>query len=188
MIERIEEFVKLLINMRGIISVALLTGEEREQVERLEKEAEKRMLMGMGRGQNIGMREVMKKRYVFVCATTLEFKWPRKDLLRILYAGEVVGRDIYDKKELEELRAKGDIVMGNIVLFRNKVRHLKAKRENRELNEGFTVQILPLELPELSRYGAVAASPSTPTDLYLKKLLNIPTDDGSLGTILVGVD
>ncbi len=177
----IEEFGKILEGVRGIIKVALLGDEEKRKVEVLEREAERKILMGLGRGQNLGLKEVLRKRHVFVCATDVNFVWPKK-LLKILCEGEVVGEDCYDERELKEMKARGELVIGNLVFYRDKLTLMKEKRGE------FTVCILPLEIPELSRYGAVAASPSAPADLYLKELLNVPADDKSLGTILVGID
>jgi hypothetical protein len=80
------------------------------------------------------------------------------------------------------MKSEGNLVAGNLVFYRNKIKVLKERRE------GMMVHMLPMQIPELTACGAVVASPSPPTDLYLKNRLGQNTEDSRLGSIIVGVD
>ncbi|MGQ9759775.1 MAG: hypothetical protein ACUVQ5_04290 [Candidatus Methanomethylicaceae archaeon] len=154
--------------------------EDRAEVERLEREAEEKVLMGLCKGTNMGVREALNKKVVFVCATDLSLRWPKSSLIRIVCDGETIGEDIYDEERLNRLKNEGNIVAGNLVFYKDKMLLLKEKREN------IRVLMLPLLIPELESLGAIIGSPSPPTDLYLKKKLGITDKDPNLGTIIVG--
>jgi len=159
-----------------------LSHEEVAEVLRLEGEAEKKVMMGLCKGINLGLREALKRRYVFACATDLNLTWPECSYIKLVCDGEVVGEDLYDKATLENLKKKGNVVAGNLVLYKDKTKALKERRDE------MRVHMLPMEIPELTICGAVVGVPSPPTDIYLKTRLEIDTEDNRLGTVVVGVD
>ena len=156
--------------------------EEVAEVLRLEGEAEKKVMMGLCRGINLGLREALKRRHVFACATDLNLTWPECSYIKLVCDGEVVGEDVYDKATLEDLKKKGNVVAGNLVLYKDKMKAFKERRD------GMRVHMLPMEIPELTVCGAVVGVPSSPADVYLKTRLGIDTEDNRLGTVVVGVD
>jgi len=162
--------------------VVPLSREEVAEVLRLEGEAEKKVMMGLCKGINLGLREALKRRHVFVCATDLNLTWPECSYIKLVCNDEVVGEDIYDKVTLEDLKKKGHMVAGNLVLYKDKMKVFKEKRDEMK------VHMLPMEIPELTVCGAVVGVPSPPTDIYLKARLGVDTEDNRLGTIVVGVD
>jgi hypothetical protein len=159
-----------------------LSPEETAEVLRLEGEAEKKVMMGLCKGMNLGLREALKRKHVFACATDLNLSWPECSLIKIVCEGEVIGEDIYNNVKLEDLKKKGNMVAGNLVIYRDKI---KAFRERRG---GVRVHLLPLEIPELILCGAIVGVPSPPGDIFLKTRLGIDTEDNRLGTVVVGVD
>ncbi|MBM5805890.1 MAG: hypothetical protein FJZ49_07520 [Candidatus Verstraetearchaeota archaeon] len=159
-----------------------MSHEEVAEVLRLEGEAEKKVMMGLCKGINLGLREALKRRYVFACATDLNLTWPECSYIKLVCDGEVVGEDLYDKATLENLKKKGNVVAGNLVLYKDKTKALKERRDE------MRVHMLPMEIPELTICGAVVGVPSPPTDIYLKTRLEIDTEDNRLGTVVVGVD
>jgi hypothetical protein len=162
--------------------VAVLSREEVAEVLRLEGEAEKKAMMGLGKGINLGLREALKRRNAFACATDLNLTWPECSYIKLVCDGEVIGEDVYDKAALEDLKKKGHMVAGNLVLYKDKMKVFKEKRDE------MRVHILPMEIPELTVCGAVVGVPSPPADIYLKTTLGVDTEDNRLGTIVVGVD
>ena len=158
-----------------------MSREEVAEVLRLEGEAEKKVMMGLCKGINLGLREALKRRHVFACATDLNLTWPECSYMKLVCDGEVVGEDIYDEATLEDLKKKGHMIAGNLVLYRDKMKVFKEKRDE------MRVHMLPMEIPELTTCGAVVGVPSPPTDIYLKTRIGIDTEDPRLGTVVVGV-
>lgn len=168
--------------LKGIVKVALLSKEDVAEVERLEREAEGKVLMGLCKGINLGVREALGRRAVYACITNSSLRWPKTSLVKIICDGETIGEDIYDEVELERLKKEGNIVVGNLVFYKEKMRLMKENREK------ISIIMLPLRIPELEGQGTVVGSPSPPADLYLKKRLGAPQDDPNIGTIIIGVN
>lgn len=177
-----DEIANELKKICGILAVKELTEEEKNEVLRLECEAEKGVLMGLCKGINVGIREALKKDRVYACATNNSFKWPEGSYIRIICGEEVIGEDINDSSKLEELKSKGHIVAGTLVFYRDKMQLFRDRREDTR------VHILPLEMPEVLGKRVVVGSPSPPADLYLKRRMGIDTEDKALGTVIVGVE
>jgi len=53
-----------LARMQGILKTVELNMEDRAEIERLESEAEKGVLMGLCKGVNVGVREALRKRHL----------------------------------------------------------------------------------------------------------------------------
>lgn len=168
--------------LKGILKVQLLTDEDRMEITRLEQEAEGKVMMGLCPGTNVGITEALKRRRIFACITDDTMVWPSSSYIKLVCGEDVIGQDIYDESELERMKSEGNIVAGNLVFYRNKIKVLKERREE------MRVQMLPMQIQELTACGAVVASPSPPTDLYLKNRLGQSTEDSRLGSIIVGID
>ncbi|MEM3485968.1 MAG: hypothetical protein QXU33_01885 [Candidatus Methanomethyliaceae archaeon] len=173
--------LKKLMGLKGIIKAALLSQEDRAEIERLEREAEGKVLMGLCKGINLGVREALRKKAVYACITNASLRWPKTSLVKIVCDEETIGEDVYDEGELEKLKNEGNIVMGNLVFYKDKMRLIKEKIDK------ISLIMLPLQIPELAGLGMVVGSPSPPADLYLKKKFGVSEDDPNIGTIVVGV-
>lgn len=176
-----DEWVNGLSKIGGIVRVKELTEEEKNEVLRLECESEKGVLMGLCQGINEGLREALKKRKVYACATDMSFVWPNSTYIKITCGEELIGEDVNDKERLERLKAEGHLIAGTLVFYRDKMRLFKDRRDETR------VHILPLEIPDVCGKKAIVGSPSPPTDLYLKKRMGISTEDKELGTVIIGV-
>jgi len=176
-----DSVLETLMSLKGIIKVVLLSEEDRAEIERLEREAEGNVMMGICKGINLGVREALNKKAVYACMTNKSLNWPKTSLVKIVCNGDTVGEDIYDDRELEKLKSEGNIILGNLVFYKDKMHLMKEKREK------VSVIILPLRIPELEKMGMVAGSPSPPADLYLKRKLGGAEENPEIGTIIVGV-
>lgn len=168
--------------LKGIVSVRRLQGDEIEAAKVFEAQAEGKVLMGLCPGTNVGLREALAKRNVFACLTDETLVWPKCSYMRLLCGDELMGQDVYDEEELKRRAEDGDIVAGNLVFYRKKLGLLKERRSE------LRVQMMPMQIQELCDCGAVVASPSPPTDVYLKGVMGADLGDKRLGTIVVGVD
>jgi hypothetical protein len=171
-----------LAKLKGIVKIQRLDDAQKESAQNLECQAEGKVLMGLCPGTNIGLRDAFSKRNVFACLTDETLVWPSCSYIRLVCGDELIGQDIYDEGELKRMREEGDLVAGNLVFYRSKMGLLKERRSD------LRVHLMPMEIGELCACGAVVASPSPPTDVYLKRVLGADLDDRRLGTIVVGVD
>ncbi|MDI9643338.1 MAG: hypothetical protein QFX37_07440 [Archaeoglobales archaeon] len=182
---KMAELMEFLKSLRGFEDLKLLTESERKEILRIEGQAEKASLMGLMPGINQGVREALSRTFVLAGITNDEFEWPIKGTVRFVYKGEVIGEEIRDKEELEKLKSEGNRVIGDIfVLYSEKI----AKLGITDLRIA-TLVIPPLELSWLNKVPhakrVVVGSPSTPSDLYIKKLMNWKGDGGS---VLIGFE
>jgi len=168
--------------LRGIVKVQRLDAAHKEAALKLEAEAEEKVLMGLCKGINVGLREALSRKNAFACLTDETMVWPHCSYIKLYCGDELIGMDVYDDAELKQRKEEGDIVAGNLVFYKNKLGLLK------ERNSEMRVHMMPMEIAELRACGAVVASPSPPTDTYLKGLLGADLADRRLGTIIVGVD
>ncbi|MHC1577012.1 MAG: hypothetical protein ACXQTE_06625, partial [Methanosarcinaceae archaeon] len=105
----------------------------------------------------------------------------------LTYEGKVVGEDMDDTEKLKELDQSGDaLVIGNIALYDKSILMSK-KSKSKPL-----VVVLPhkpcSEVEELSHVSrAILASPSPPTDEYVKERMGLDNEHGT-GTFLLGFD
>jgi hypothetical protein len=172
----------VLASLKGIIRVQRLDAAQREAALKLEREAEEKVLMGLCKGINVGLREALSKKNAFACLTDETMVWPQCSYIKLYCGDELIGRDIYDEAELTRRKEAGDIVAGNLVFYKDKMGRLKERPSE------MRVHMMPMEIAELCACGAVVASPSPPSDNYLKGLLGADPTDRRLGTIVVGVD
>jgi len=171
-----------LARMQGILKTVELNMEDRAEIERLESEAEKGVLMGLCKGVNVGVREALRKRHLIGALSDGTMQWPRCSLIKMVCGSELVGEEVIDAAKREEGKQKGDLVVGEIVFNKDRINIMRSKHDE------MRVQILPLEMPERLGSSAIVGSPSPPADLYIKRRMGLDTNDPKLGTILVGFD
>jgi hypothetical protein len=174
--------VDVLAGLKGIIKVQRLDATQKEAALKLEREAEEKVLMGLCKGINVGLREALSRKNTFACLTDEAMVWPHCSYIKLYCGDELIGKDVYDDAELKQRKEEGNIVAGNLVFYKDKIGLLK------ERGSEMRVHMMPMEIAELCACGAVVASPSPPTDTYLKGLLGADLADRRLGTIVVGVD
>ena len=183
-IEQVSSCIK---DMEGVGDTLILTEEDREIIRELEKKADEMTLMGLGRGDNKGVKQVLKNDVIFAFTTDMDFKWPEGPNVILMHEGCVVGEDVGDEAKLEEHKCcKTNLVIGNIVIYDTGV----LKRMDAKTNP--LIVVLPpkpcSEVDELSEVcNATLASPSPPSDEYIKERLGLQNIHGT-GTFLLGFD
>ncbi|MBN2110468.1 MAG: hypothetical protein JW705_05200 [Methanosarcinaceae archaeon] len=183
----IEKVSSCIRNMQGVGDVLILTNEDRDIIRELEKKADEMTLMGLGKGDNKGVKQVLKNDVIFAFTTNMDFKWPSGPNVILMHEGCVVGEDVDDESRLEELKScKTNLVMGNIVIYDISV----LKRMDAKNNP--LIVVLPpkpcSEVEELSDVCNVTlASPSPPSDEYIKEKMGLQNIHGT-GTFLLGFD
>lgn len=182
----IDEVVSIIKGTKGVHQVGVLSDEDRVKILEMEKEAEGRVMKGMGRGDNQGVKEALKRQLAIAFITDWEFEWPLDAGVIMVWRGKVIGREIRDSKVLEELKGKKNvIVVSNFVMYRDRL------PSPRLMVEESPILILPPSpFPEIENVpgvkDSVVGSPCTPADIYIKENLKVDVTDRSFGTALIG--
>jgi hypothetical protein len=185
--EIIDNVKKSIMDMKGVGTTLLLNEEDRETVRELEKKADEMTLMGLGKGDNKGVKEVLKKDVIFAFITNMDFCWPEGPNVILMHNDCVVGQDLDDEAKLEELKScKDKLVIGNIVIYDTSVlKKMDVK------NNPLIVVMPPKPCKEVENVdkvcNVVMASPSPPSDEYLKEKMGLENVHGT-GTFLLGFD
>ena len=172
---------------KGVEDTYILDEKDKETVLELEKKAEGAVLMGLGVGDNQGIKEVFKRQIIIAFTTNMNYVWPEGPNVVLMQYGEKVGEDIYDPEKLEECKKCDDmIVMGNFVIYRSAVPKPKDAKK-----EPITVVLPPKKCQEVECVNGVTnallASPSTPSDEYIRSVMGLEPQTG-LGTFIIGFD
>ncbi|AKB27456.1 hypothetical protein MSSAC_0765 [Methanosarcina siciliae C2J] len=173
--------------IKGVEDTYVLNEKDKEKIFELEKKAEGAVLMGMGVGDNQGIKEVLKREIIIAFTTNMDYVWPEGPNVILMQYGEKVGEDIYDPEKIEECKkCKDMMVMGNFVIYRSAVP--KPKEAGKE---PLTVVLPPQKCEDLecvsSINNIVLASPSTPSDEYIRSVMGLKPAIG-LGTFIIGFD
>ena len=173
--------------MKGVEDTYILNEEDKQKIFELEKKVEGAVLMGLGVGDNQGVKEVFKRQIIIAFTTNMDYVWPEGPNVILMQYGEKVGEDIYDPEKLEECKRCNDmLVMGNFVIYKNAVPKSKTAQK-----EPITVVLPPQKCQEVDCaegvINAVLASPSTPTDEYLRSVMGLKPETGR-GTFLIGLN
>lgn len=137
-----------------------------------------------GKKHNIGVKQAIISDILIAFVTNEEYEWP-VDNLRIIYQGEIIGRDVSAPAEIEKYRNSNDhCVVGNIVVNFSKMRDLRNTTEPplMVINGSRCKKIESLSFVS----DAFIASPSRLSDSYIKSKI---TCEGKpyIGSFLVGL-
>ncbi|NLI62032.1 MAG: hypothetical protein GX362_01285 [Methanosarcinaceae archaeon] len=171
-----------MVTVPGVISTFLLDDEMRKEVEKLEEEATGNVLMGMGTGDNQGMKEVFKKGCVVGFITNEKFVWPDPPNVIMQQNGVTVGFDCTAEEAKKYEKDPNYMVMGTFVL----------NRRESVAGTGKPVIITPPKpYPEVEKnckiQNAILGSPSTPSDDYIQEKLGFEKNPNN-GTFFLGFD
>lgn len=173
--------------MKGVEDTYVLSEEDKEKILELEKKAEGAVLMGLGVGDNQGIKEVFKRQIIIAFTTNMDYVWPEGPNVVLMQYGEKIGEDIYDSEKLEECKKCDDmLVMGNFVIYKNTM-----PKPGGGKKEPITVVLPPQKCQDVECVegvtNVVLASPSTPSDEYIRSLMGLKPAVG-LGTFIIGFD
>ncbi len=173
--------------IKGVEDTYILSEEDKEKIIELEKKAEGTVLMGLGVGDNQGIKEVFKRQIIIAFTTNMDYVWPEGPNVVLMQYGEKVGEDVYDPEKLEECKKCNDmLVMGNFVIYKSSVPKPKDAKK-----EPITVVLPPQKCQEVECVedvtNVVLASPSTPSDEYIRSVMGLKPAVG-LGTFIIGLD
>ena len=177
--ELVESVKNFLLQVKGVETVFILTEKEKEDIAALEKEAEGKVLMGMGEGDNQGVKEVFKREHIFCITTNKEYVWPEPPNVLMVQGGVVVGFDCSGEDAAKYEKDPNYLVMGTFVVSKTKVPN----------SAGKPIVVLPPKPCDLGGVehacDGILGSPSTPSDEYIRKMHDFIVSPEK-GTFFVG--
>lgn len=184
--EIVKKVISVILENEKVISVFPLSNRDREAILELEKEAEKRVIQGLGIGYNQGVRETLTREFVLVLVTNKDFKWPEGPTLRIFWDGKLIGEEVRDERLISEIKAReGDnvFIRGGLIIYKRNMPPPASivKKPPLVIFPGF-----PYKLIESVKgvKDAIISFPSPPASQYLEDLAG--AKGMQIGTALVG--
>ena len=174
--------IEKLKTIQGIESIFIINENIKQKIIELEDEANGKVLMGMGIGDNQGIKVAFEKKYLLAVITNKEYRWPNPPNVIMMQNNVVIGFDC-TKEEVEKYSKNNNYsIFGTFVMYKKKVPNAKGKP---------IVVLPPKSFDELNNIcpgiNSVIASPSTPSDEYIYKVFNVQKQNDN-GTIIVGFD
>lgn len=183
-IKNVESEIK---SVKGVGETFIINEDDRKAISELEKKADQMTLMGLGIGDNQGVKKVLTCDIVMPFTTDMNYEWPPDPNVVLMHNGEMVGEDMSDACKLKEWEEKDDaLVIGNIVIYGKSI-----LTNVMGGGEPLVVVLPPKDCPPVEKVAgvkeAILASPSPPTDEYLKERMNLKMEAGT-GTFLLGIN
>ncbi|MEM2915195.1 MAG: hypothetical protein QXH91_07340 [Candidatus Bathyarchaeia archaeon] len=185
-----EKIIPILMKTKGIEAVYIPSMEDRNEILKLEKEAEKKCLAGYAKGFNLGLRKVLEKEVVLALVHNENFDWGDQPTVQLICGNDVVGEEIKDKKKFLELKAKGDVILfgDSFGIYTSKIDLMKKASP-----ESIYFLFPPLRMRQIENVpeicDIVLSIPTTASDIYLKERMKAQGTNVSkrrLGTALLG--
>jgi len=180
----VDKIESILTNVEGTKGVYPLSSEDLKKILEIEEEYEKNSSGGSTRSFNLGLREVAKRQVVIAILKTCKFPRPTSPTTSLISGGEVVGEEIVDSRDKEELEKNPEAVLisKEFVMYRDRIKNHPASN--------VVFQFPPCPFPMLKEVeeikDIISASPGALSDVYIKQKRGWPVADLRLGTILVG--
>ncbi|RBQ22746.1 hypothetical protein ALNOE001_15870 [Candidatus Methanobinarius endosymbioticus] len=167
--------------MDGIIKIEQLTNEDIRNMVDIEANRANDLIPVI----NEGLKECFRRDISIVLFKNSHFRTPSTPtLLLITEDGKILGHDIFTKEDKERFEKDENVhfLSNDFVIF-------KEKHDNRDSNPKKQYFLLPpVEFNELDHLemvtDVISSSPSTHSDIYLKKKYRIP-EDPKIATIIV---
>ena len=183
--------VSALKKVKGIVEASPFLLEDHDKIIDIEKDAENRSLMGLGKVVNTGVREVLTCDYVYVALNNMDFDWGRHATLVLIKDDEVVGEEVRDEGVIARLSNKKNVwfMHENFVVYKD---NINFPQDIMKKICHFEIPWLPAEWCTVENdtfrcHPIIYGNPSTPSDVFLKDQYFSGLDERGLGTILVGV-
>jgi hypothetical protein len=183
----LELVLEILRGGRGVKTLKVLTATDKRSVLEVEEKAEKRIVYGMCRTLNQGIKEALQRDYtVAVVMDTSIFEYPHHPYMVMVYDDTIVGEPVKDLKRIDELKKD----RANIFLWENFVIYTQRLPRGREAMQKLRMVYIPRAPPQLEEVACVEegvfGTPSTEGHILLKKLLSFTSTDSLMGTYLIG--
>lgn len=172
----------------GVVQARVLSDSEKKSLTEIEARNEEKKFMGMCRTYNKGARETMSRKHTLALVIKGgQFKAISFPRMKMMYKGELVGEELYEKDRIEELKKDSK----NLFLWENFVMFMRKLPNDRSEYERVVIVHTPSEdIPQdLSMFeNLVMGEPCAESDLVIKESFRFKSQEGIFGTILIGFD
>ena len=186
-----EAVLAALSRVKGIVKAVPVADEDRQGVLSIEREAESKSLMGLGKVINAGIQAVVACDWVYVALTNMDFDWSCRPNLLMKKDDQIVGEEVTDKETIARLATDKNVwfMHKNFVVYRDKV---SFPQDVMKKICYFEIPCHPadwciLENGELNCHSIIYGSPSTLCDVFLKDHYFQGADVQGSGTVLIGI-
>lgn len=200
--EEIQEIIKRIKEVKGVLRVKSLLNEERKLIIKAEEKAEERKVLGGYKPFNSSVREALSRRFTMAIAVnSAEFPYDYHPIVKLIQGSIVLGEEIEDPEEAARLRVEGgNIFLWNrFVLYSSKIAALRAKAKiegaSERLNDEPCLVYMPRHLEGLplprNVKRTVIGCPSLEAHRILLNILGIEAHgegEAKIGTFLLGFD
>lgn len=173
--------------VKGLAEVLPLADDDRQQLHAIEQEAEAKSLLGLGKVINAGIQGVLECDWVYVALTDTDFDWTCHSNLLMKKGDEVVGEEVTDQATIDRLAADPNVwfLHKNFVVYKDRV---SFPQDVMKKICYFEIPCHPAQWPVgIKCHSVVYGSPSTPSDVFLKKKYFQARDERGSGTVLIGI-
>ena len=172
---------------KGVLEARILSEEEKKRVLEFEEKVEEKMVYGMCRTLNKGVREALAMQYTAgLVIDSSVFEYPHHPSMRMLYEDRIVGEQVREKTQMEELKKSRT----NFFLWDEFVLYIHKLPRGAEERKKLRMVYIERPATQLEGHPCIEKSffgtPSTEGDLLVKELLAAKYDKLTIGTCLVG--
>jgi len=185
----LDAVLRALRDCKGVLEAWILTEEEKKRVLDVEEKAEEKIVYGMCKTLNRGVREALAREYtVALVIDSSVFEYPHHPHMRMVCGGEVVGEQVKDQDRIEELKKD----RSNFFLWENFV--LYVPKLPKDIEDRKRLKMVYMERPAVQLEGhpcverSVFGTPSVEGDLLVKELFSVHSEKPTVGTCVVGFD
>lgn len=185
----IRNILNVLSHDEGVITTRLLSQEEKQGILDKEQEAEDRILFGMCKSLNEGVRDAIdSENTVALIIDTSVFRYPHHPHMSIMWHDQIVGEQVNDDEKIKELKKDrfNFFLWDTFVIYMKKLP--KAPKDRDQIRFVYRRRV-PRQLKGISYVcNPVFGTPSTESDLLIKEMLHVETKEAVIGTCLIGFD
>ena len=189
MISKIRNILDILSHDEGVITTRLLSNEEKYRILNKEQEVEDRIIFGMCKSLNEGVRDAIDSEYtIALIIDTSVFRYPHHPHMSIMWKDQIVGEQVNDDEKLKELKKDrlNFFLWDTFVIYMKKLP--KAPKDRDQIRFVYRRRV-PRQLKGISNVcNPVFGTPSTESDLLIKDMLHIEAKDAVIGSCLIGFD
>jgi hypothetical protein len=189
MTSNVSAILDVLSHDEGVMTTRLLSKDEKNRILNKEQEAEDRIIFGMCKSLNEGVRDAINSEYtVALIIDTSIFRYPHHPHMSIMWKDQVVGEQVSDDEKIKTLKKDrfNFFLWDTFVIYMKKLP--KAPKDRDQIRFVYRSRV-PLQLKGFSFVcNPVFGTPSTECDLLIKDMLCIEAKDAVIGTCLIGFD
>lgn len=172
--------------MNGIIRLRLLNAEEKKEILEIETQEEDKIIWGMCKSINEGVREALNRDYtIVIIIDSSKFKYPYHPHMEIRYRDQIVGEEVSKEKAAELRREKTNIFLWEtFVIYSHKTPRGPEAREEMRLHYISRPFEISKDSTEIS--DCILGVPSRLGDEKIKEFLESEPGGPEIGTCLIG--